>query len=321
MFKHGDFHLWISRGARRRAISSSSMSERPSDLTPLVDLLAVPGTSLKRRANVRAALHCREIGTRGPLVVFLHGVGGTTRYFERPVGPLAASHRVLLVDLLGYGRSPKPWRRYTVDRHVAALRTVLGTRGPATLVGHSFGAIAALAYAARYPRDVTGLVLVGMPYFGNLEQALAHYRRRRTADRWLMTNVVLAAITCVVTRRMLGRLLPRLLQDLPREVAEDLVLHTWLSSVSTLWDGIYRYDSRQDADRLPSGVPVLVLHGDQDATAPLDGMRRLMSGRPGWDLRVLPGVDHHALLRAPDLCRRAIAAWVGQSGAGPRAVG
>lgn len=268
----------------------------------------------------RAALYHREIGVTGPLLVFLPGVGGTTRYFEPRVSPLAGSHRIVLVDLLGYGRSPKPWRRYTVDRHVAALHTVLAARGPATLVGHSFGAIAALAYAARHPGAVTGLVLLGIPYFGSLEDAVGYYRRRGGADRWLLTNMVLAAVTCVVTRRILRRLLPRLLGDLPREVAEDLVLHTWLSSVSTTWDGIYRYDSSRDADRLAAGVRVLLLHGDHDTTAPLEGARRLASDRPGWDLQVLAGVDHHPVLQAPARCRRAIAAFARDT-AYPQVVG
>lgn len=266
----------------------------------------------------QAVLYHREIGARGPRLVFLPGVGATTRYFEQRMSPLARAHRVVLVDLLGFGRSPKPWRRYTVERHVTPLHTVLAAYGPVTLVGHSFGAIAALAYAARHPGAVTGLVLLGTPYFGSVENAVAYYRRLRSPDRWLMTNVVLAAVTCVVTRRILRRLLPRLLGDLPREVAEDLALHTWLSSVSTLWDGIYRYDSGRDADRLPRGVPVLLLHGDRDTTAPLEGVRRLALGRPGWDLRVLEGVDHHPVLRAPERCRRAIAAFVRDTAAPSR---
>jgi pimeloyl-ACP methyl ester carboxylesterase len=62
---------------------------------------------------------------------------------------------------------------------------------------------------------------------------------------------------------------------------------------------------------------VLVLHGDQDTTAPLDGIRRLASRRPGWTLQVLPGIDHHPLLRDPGGCRRAIAAFVRDISAGP----
>ena len=254
-------------------------------------------------------LYHKELGTSGPVLFFLPGVGGTTRYWESRVAPLAESHRLILVDLLGYGRSPKPWTRYTVERHVAELHRVLGGRGPATLVGHSFGAIAALAYAARYPSEIGGLVVMSLPYFGSLDRALAYYRRRRSPDRWLMTNVVLAAITCFATRRILGRLLPQLLGDFPREVAEDLVLHTWLSSTSTMWDGIYRYDPARDADRLPAALPVLVLHGDRDVTAPLDGVRRLAAGRVGWETRILCGIDHHPMLRDPTACRGAIAAF------------
>ena len=262
------------------------------------------------RPSTNPPLLCHEeLGTSGPLLVFLPGVGGTTRYWESRVAPLAESHRLMLVDLLGYGRSPKPWTRYTVDRHVAELHRVLGGRGPATLVGHSFGAIAALAYAARHPRYVTGLVLMGLPYFGTLERALAYYRGRRSLEGWILTNLVLATITCVVTRRILRHALPRLLNDLPREVAEDLVLHTWLSSTSTMWDGIYRYDPARDADRLPKELPVLVLHGDRDSTAPVDGVRRLAAARMGWETRILSGVDHHPMLRDPAACRDAVAAF------------
>jgi len=107
------------------------------------------------------------------------------------------------------------------------------------------------------------------------------------------------------------------LKDLPSEVAEDLVQHTWLSSTSTMWDGIYRYDPARDADRLPTALPVLLLHGDRDVTAPLDGVRRLAAGRVGWETRILSGVDHHAMLRDPTACRDAIVAFARKtSGAG-----
>ena len=259
------------------------------------------------RASGQPLLYHKELGTSGPLLVFLPGVGGTTRYWENGIAPLAESHHLLLVDLLGYGRSPKPWTRYTVDRHVAQLHRVLGERAPLTLIGHSFGAIAALAYGARFPRNVTGLVLIALPYFGSRERALGYYRRWGFPRGWLMTNLILAVVACVVTRRLLRRALPGLLADLPREVAEDLVQHTWLSFTSTMWDGIFRYDPARDADRLPAGLPVLVLHGDRDDAAPLDGVRRLAAGRVGWQTRILSGVDHHPILRDPTACRAAFA--------------
>ena len=112
--------------------------------------------------------------------------------------------------------------------------------------------------------------------------------------------------TCVVTRRVMRRVLPRLLPDMPRDVLDDLATHTWRSFTSTLWEGVYRHDLAGDAARLPAELPVLLLHGERDATAPLEGVRQLMAGRRRWTLRVLPGADHHPLLRDPAWCVRAI---------------
>lgn len=263
----------------------------------------------------RDALYHETLGSRGPLLAFLHGVGGTTRYWGVRVGPLLDSNRALLFDLLGFGRSPKPWSRYTVDRHVAALHGVLADREVVTLVGHSFGATVAAAYAARHPDRVAALVLVGLPHFGGEAPALAYFRRDGAWDGWLMTNVALAAVTCVVTRRLLRRVLPRLLPDLPRDVVEDLVQHTWRSSTSTMWEGVYRHDVADDIARLPSELPVLFVHGDQDRTAPLAGVATLAALHPRSALRVLRGGDHHLLLRRPAWVLDAIRTFAAAHGA------
>ena len=264
-------------------------------------VVATPGgVPVTKPASAEGStLHVVERGARGPTLVFLPGVGGTTRYWDSRVSPLASDYRLLLVDPLGFGRSPKPRATYSIERHVRELRRVLAGRGRVTLVGHSFGALLALAYAASYPEAVDGLVLIGTPYFESEERALAHFSRGRVPDRWVMTNVALAGTACIISRRVVGRVLPRLLPDLPREVAEDLVQHTWRSSTSTLWEVVYRYDAAPDAGRLPAKLPVLVLHGDRDPTAPLDGARRLMHGRPAWHLAVRREGDHHLLLRDP----------------------
>lgn len=256
-------------------------------------------------------LHLEEVGTVGPTIVFLPGVGGTTRYWKSRVAPLGNRYRLLLVDLLGFGRSPKPWRpRYTVERHAVELHRVLGGRTKLTLVGHSFGAILAVAYAARHPEHVDRLVLLSLPHFGGEASALRYFGGLSGPDRWLMTNVVLAAVTCLVTRRVLRRILPRLLTGMPREVVEDLTAHTWRSSTSTIWEAVYRHDVAMDIPGLRPDLPVLLIHGDQDRTAPVERVRELVQQHPTWILRVQEGVDHHPLLRRPDACIAAIGAFV-----------
>jgi pimeloyl-ACP methyl ester carboxylesterase len=247
-------------------------------------------------------LFTQELGAGHRLLAFLPGLGGTSRYWEHRVTPLAAANRLLLVDPLGFGRSPKPWTRYSVDRHVSELHRVLDGRGPVTLVGHSVGAILSIAYAARYPRDVLGLALLGLPVFHGEVEAKRFFHSRRSPERWITSNVILASLACVVTRRLLRRALPRLLPDLPRDVVEDLVQHTWRSSTSTLWEAIYRFNVWRAADALVPGLPVMLMHGERDATAPLAGVQELAARHGRWTLRVLAGGDHHLLLRDAPWC-------------------
>ena len=245
-------------------------------------------------------LHCGE-----PRLVFLHGLGATHRYWLQHLAGTALPARVTLIDLLGFGDSPKPWFRHTVDRHLERLHAIIGTERNQTLVGHSLGAALALAYAARYPDRVGRLVLLSLPCFGG--EAAAFRWLRQTAEGWLFTNVVLMTLACIITRRVIAGLVPYLRPDLPREVAEDVVKHSWMASTTSLWDVIYRHDFQKDADALPDSLSVVCVHGERDMPIPADGVRRLAAGRRNWRVVTLPDVDHHPWLRAPKLCLDLIA--------------
>lgn len=176
------------------------------------------------------------------------------------------------------------------------------------LVGHSMGAVLSVAYAARYTAQVERLILFSLPYFGGKDQTFQHFRNGPFFDRWFLTNMTLAAIACMITRRLFGWILPHLLRDLPREVAEDLVRHTWRSFTSSFWEVIYNHNLERDAGALDQLTPVFCLHGDHDHTAPLAGVRKLAESRPNWRIHILAGVDHHPFLRRPDVCLQAIEA-------------
>jgi len=124
-------------------------------------------------------LNLRVLPGTGVPLVFLHGIGGTLGYWlAGPQPPIFPAHQTILVDLLGFGDSPKPWCRYTVARHLDALDATLAGQRDLTLVGHSAGAVLAVAYAARHPAVVRRLVLMGLPYFGNQANAYKWFRRR-----------------------------------------------------------------------------------------------------------------------------------------------
>lgn len=108
-------------------------------------------------------LFCREYGEGGELAIVLHG------------GPAAAGSVEALAKELGrYCRVVEPFQReagevkLTVDGHVEDLYDLIKVKCEAekpTLVGHSWGAMLALAYAARYGDSVKRLILVGCGTF------------------------------------------------------------------------------------------------------------------------------------------------------------
>jgi len=55
------------------------------------------------------SMYVRQDGPRdGPALVLIHGLGGSTSWWDAVVPLFAASHHVIRVDLLGHGRSAKP---------------------------------------------------------------------------------------------------------------------------------------------------------------------------------------------------------------------
>ena len=263
-------------------------------------------------ANMRinpTSLHLIKTGTEGPTLVFIPRLSGTTRYWQGRLGALEKNYRILLVDPLGFGDSPKPWSRYTIDRHVEALYRTLKNERRFVLIGHSMGTLLSIAYAARHPEHVERLVLLGVPFFGSANEARRFFSSQPIPFGWFFSNMVLAAVICIITRRIFGRLVPYFRRDLPREVAADIVKHSWRSFTSSFWEVTCNYDAKRDVDVL-GDLPVLCIHGDQDDTAPLAGALSLANGRKNWHTLILSGVDHHPWLRAPQVCQEAIASLI-----------
>lgn len=103
---------------------------------------------------------------RGPPIVAIHGLPGSTRDF-RWLGPALAPHfRFIRVDLPGFGATP--WRTHPAyapeDRAAFVLDLVdaLGLERPA-LLGHSMGGVVGTAALARRPDGFSALVLVASP--------------------------------------------------------------------------------------------------------------------------------------------------------------
>ena len=116
-----------------------------------------------------ALLHVATDAGEGPAVVMIHGIASSSVTFEKLVPLVEDRHRVIAIDLLGFGESPAPENAtYSIAEHEAALsRTIdaLKLRRPFVLVGHSMGSLIASRYAALHPRRLSRLVLVSPPVY------------------------------------------------------------------------------------------------------------------------------------------------------------
>lgn len=256
--------------------------------------------SPKRSAKVsQPALFTASWG-RGPDVLFLHGLGASSRYWDTLV-EAGGSYRGTAPELLGFGRSPAPpAASYDVECHLDALEEILPAN--AVVVGHSTGAILAAALARRHPDRVRALLLLGLPA----------YPDRATAERCIGNLGLLARLTvkdrpaakwiCQTMCRFRPAALafaPWLVRDLPRSIALDGVRHSWPSYSRTLSHVVVEH--RAADDLLDSPMAVTLLHGRHDRDASVRFVEGLAKRLPETaELLVVDG-DHHLAVRRPEV--------------------
>lgn len=110
-------------------------------------------------------LYCYAFGSRGAgdPIVLVHGAFTSSHLWQDVLPRLPKGHRVLVLDLLGHGRSDPPRKTpMTVAAHADRLASLLDVMGvaKATLVGHGMGAAICARVAEQHPERVIGLTLV-----------------------------------------------------------------------------------------------------------------------------------------------------------------
>ncbi|MEU9984672.1 alpha/beta fold hydrolase [Streptomyces sp. NPDC050856] len=214
----------------------------------------------------------------GPVMVLVHGLGLSGRYFVPLARRLAADGASVLVpDLPGHVRSRAVVRRVPDTEGLAAALARWLDRaapGPVHLVANSVGCQVAVALAARHPRAVRSLVLIGPA----LDPG--------TPSPWRQGG--------------------RLLADVPREPLGLLALAAadYLVTGPVRFAAAFRHARRYAAGPFERhlarvGAPTLVVRGADDPLAPRGwtehAARLLRHGRTA----VVPGAAHAAHYSAP----------------------
>ena len=102
-------------------------------------------------------------------VILIHGIGSSSATWDAVIKKLPENVKIITVDLLGFGQSPKPeWVQYDAKRQAKSIVSSYrkkGLRRKAIIIGHSLGSLVAVEIAKQYPKVVKSLILCSPPFY------------------------------------------------------------------------------------------------------------------------------------------------------------
>lgn len=110
-------------------------------------------------------INYKDFGNKDGLpIIYLHGWGQNIKMMEPIAKPFEKTHRLIILDLPGFGISDEPETPWTLEDYVEMIHELLNKLKieKPNLIGHSFGGKISLLYASKY--DVNKLMLLASPY-------------------------------------------------------------------------------------------------------------------------------------------------------------
>ncbi|HET9154212.1 MAG TPA: alpha/beta fold hydrolase [Solirubrobacterales bacterium] len=256
-------------------------------------------------------LHGRSVtyaeAGEGPVLLLIHGIGGTFENWQEVVEPLSRHHKVIAPDLPGHGASGPGGGDYSIGAFAAGLRDLLFAleHKRATVVGHSLGGGIAMQFAYQFPEMVERLVLVSSGGLGPEVSPLLRAATLPGADLFINATAAIGQRIVPPLARALSMIGLRPSADLHEVIRgygtlTDPVRRTaFLCTVrAVLGTGGQRVDA-SDRLYLAEAMPVLIIWGAEDPIIPVRHGEDAHDNIPGSRLEIFDGVGHMPQIETP----------------------
>lgn len=257
-------------------------------------------------------VHGNEIsyrtGGRGPVLLLVHGMAGSSTSWLPVLEDLAPHVTVLAPDLPGHGRSAKPRGDYSLGAQASILRDLLVALGHdrATIVGQSLGGGIAMQLAYQHPERCERLVLVSAGGLGKEVMPLLRALAAPGAEYVLPLGCQPAVRSVVETvagwaARVGLRPAPAVVEmwraytSLIDPETRAAFLHTLRAVVDLEGQRV----SAHDRLYLARQMPTLIVWGEDDPIIPVSHAHDAHAAMPGSRLEVMPGLGHFPHCEAP----------------------
>lgn len=256
-------------------------------------------------------LHGRSVtyaeAGKGPVLLLVHGLGGSHENWQEVIAPLARTHTVIAPDLPGHGGSAPGGGDYSVGALAASLRDLLMTLGHerATLVGHSLGGGVAMQFAYQFPEMVERLVLVSSGGLGPEVSLILRAASLPGADPFIAATADLGQRVGPLVGRALSAIGLRPNADVAEvlrgygSLVEPERRAAFLATVRAVIGTGGQRVAATDRLYLAEAVPVLIVWGARDRIIPTHHGEDAHRHIPGSRLEVFEDAGHLPQLEAP----------------------
>lgn len=265
------------------------------------------------RANV-----C-DVGEGDPLVL-VHGHSGSWANWLENVPHFAASHRVIVPDLPGFGASEMPREHISIESYARWLGRLLDELGVESVpvIGNSMGGFVGAELAAKQPDRVTALGLVSAAGLSTKYMGFsAEFFRRRSVRAFARATNAYAAIpearleTLVRRPRLRRAVLGAVVKHpdrLPAPLAAEMLRGSGRPAAPYATDAVMTYDFRDHAREIR--CPTLIVWGEDDRVVPVEAADAYAEAIPHSRKVVLRDTGHLPMLERPAAFNRLLDEFV-----------